>query len=96
MAGDFLAAKETFATELDGVPIVVHRKELVRSGHPLIDANPEKFEPAERATRFDVEQATAAPGEKRGGRPRRVGRTGTPTDPRGISDDKDSNYFKEQ
>lgn len=38
----------------------------VRAGHPLLQANPQYFEPASEGVQFDVEQMTAAPGEKRG------------------------------
>jgi hypothetical protein len=94
----FYSATETFATELDGVPVVVHRNENVRAGHPLIEANPDKFKPLEVTTRWEtVEQATAAPGEKRaaGRRHKPVGRTGIPSDPRGTSDNPDANKTKE-
>lgn len=67
MAGtDFVVATQAFATVLDGVEVIVHRGENVRAGHPLVASNPEKFQPLELSTRWDVvEQATAAPGEKR-------------------------------
>lgn len=72
---EFYTATESFATDLDGGPVVVARGENVRAGHPLIKANPDKFRPLEQATRFAViEQATAAPGEKR-----RTGRAKTTT-----------------
>ena len=35
----------------------------VRAGHPLLKARPDAFVPLE--ANYDVEQATAAPGEKR-------------------------------
>jgi hypothetical protein len=59
-------ARESFVTE-DGTH--VSRGELVREGHDMLAAYARFFKPAE--PRFevpDVEQATAAPGEKRGGR----------------------------
>lgn len=59
-------AKGEFAVELDGVPTVVHKGELVREGHPLLKNRMSLFEPYDPKIRFDVEQATAAPGEKRG------------------------------
>jgi hypothetical protein len=93
---EFYSATTTFTTEIDAdgsgrmSPVVVHRGENVRAGHPLIDANPHYFTPVELTTRWDViEQATAKPGEKRtvGRRHKPVGATGVPRDPRGTSDD---------
>ena len=47
---------------------VIHRyvqgQTRVRAGHPLLDARPDKFVPLK--IDYDIEQATAAPGEKRG------------------------------
>jgi hypothetical protein len=42
----------------------IRGKTRVRAGHPLLKAAPDKFRPAKLA--YDVEQTTAAPGEKRG------------------------------
>ena len=44
---------------------VVRKGDLVRAGHPLIAANPRNFARVEDRIRFDIEQATAAPGERR-------------------------------
>jgi hypothetical protein len=56
--------KETFTIDIDGVPTTLrHNKSFVRAGHPLLDEYPQLFEPV--AVQFDVEQATAAPGERR-------------------------------
>lgn len=64
---DILIATETFTTEVDGVPQVIQKGVTrVRAGHPLAEQNPDYFEPADRHIHFDVEQATKAPGEKRG------------------------------
>ncbi len=63
---DYYAAIESYSTELDGVPVVIKRGENVRADHPLVKANPDKFQPLELSSRWDtIEQATAAPGEKR-------------------------------
>lgn len=60
-------ATETFMCEIDGEQIVVQRGETrVRSGHKLLSKYRGYFQPAEMGVHFDVEQATAAPGEKRG------------------------------
>jgi hypothetical protein len=40
---------------------------LVREGHALLKECPDYFQPASDHVHYDVEQATAAPGEKRGG-----------------------------
>jgi hypothetical protein len=39
----------------------------VREGHPLLKSVPEYFDPVENAVHYDLEKATAGPGEKRGG-----------------------------
>ncbi len=44
---------------------IVRRGDLVRAGHPLLADNPRMFARAEDRIRFDVEQATAAPGSLR-------------------------------
>jgi hypothetical protein len=61
----FIATRE-FHHELDGFPDIVRRGELVRQGHELLRCYPEFFEPVENGVKYDVEQATAAPGELRG------------------------------
>ena len=67
MARDALyRAKSEFAVEIGGVPTVIHRDELVREGHEILKGRMSLFEPYEPKVRFDVEQATATPGEKRG------------------------------
>lgn len=78
----FWKANQGFATEYDGGPLFVQKGELVRDGHPLLKGREDLFEPAEKLSRFDhkgeVEQATAAPGEKRG-KPARRARAAKPT-----------------
>lgn len=60
-------AKETFACEVDGEQITVFAGTTrVREGHPLLDIYRGSFESTDTDVHFDVEQATAAPGEKRG------------------------------
>jgi hypothetical protein len=63
---DLYQARESFVTHLDGEQIAVSAGDLVRAGHPLLKGRDELFEPAEGYVRFDVEQATASPGEQRG------------------------------
>lgn len=59
-------AKESFVTTLDGEIQQVSKGDLVHPEHPLLKGRAELFEPATNYVRFDVEQATSAPGEKRG------------------------------
>jgi hypothetical protein len=61
-------AKYAFGVMYEGEHITVPQGEIVRAGHPLLRGRGEHFEPVESFGRFDVdvEQATAAPGEKRG------------------------------
>ncbi len=61
-------ATETFACEVDGAGVIVHAGETrVREGHPMLDAYRGSFQLADQGIHFDtVEQATAAPGERRG------------------------------
>lgn len=63
---DYYRAKESFVTVFEGEQLSVGAGELVRAGHPLLKRREELFSPVEDFGRFDVEQATAAPGEKRG------------------------------
>jgi hypothetical protein len=75
----YFRANQGFATTLDGEQLFVQEGELVSAGHPLLEGREDLFEPAENFGRFDlanepaVEQATAAPGEKRAGRTRSSG-----------------------
>jgi hypothetical protein len=64
---DLYVAKQSFWHELDGVPTFVAQGERVRHGHELLRACGDYFEPADTTVKYDVEQATAAPGERRGG-----------------------------
>lgn len=64
-AGDIFVARDSFSTEIDGVPVSVQKGVTrVRAGHPLLEGREGLFEPI--TVHFDVEQATSAPGEKRG------------------------------
>ncbi len=66
-AVDIYVAKETGAVELDGSPVMIQKGHTrVRQGHQLLKRYPEMFEPIDLFVHYDVEQATAAPGEKRG------------------------------
>lgn len=67
MGDRIFIAKESFSTELDGVQITVMKDiTRVREGHPLLDGREQFFRLLD--VHYDLEQATAAPGEKRGAR----------------------------
>lgn len=63
--GRIFVARESFVCDLDGVPVTVSGGTTrVREGHPLLKGREHLFEPL--TVHYEVEQATAAPGEKRG------------------------------
>ena len=67
--GDILKALEAFTAEIDGTPENILGGELFEAAHPIVKKYPKLFGPI--SFRFPmkgskVEQATAAPGEKRG------------------------------
>jgi hypothetical protein len=64
----YFRAKEGFGTVFDGAPVHVAAGEIVRAGHPILRRREDLFEPVTSFGRFDVEQASAAPAEKRGRR----------------------------
>jgi hypothetical protein len=69
---DYYRATQGFSITLDdGQQVWVKEGELVHKDHELIKRAKDLFVPAENFGRFDVEQATAAPGEKRGEEPAR-------------------------
>lgn len=59
-------AKRAFWCELDGETLFIKEGERVRDGHKLLQVQGEHFEPVDTGVVYDVEQATAAPGETRG------------------------------
>lgn len=63
---DIYVATRSFHCEVGGERLFVTAGERVRDGHPLLRAQAENFEPVDTTVKYDVEQATAAPGEKRG------------------------------
>jgi hypothetical protein len=63
---DIYVAKNGFHCDFDGERLFIPKGERVRNGHPLLRIYSDYFEPADTRLRYDVEQATAAPGEKRG------------------------------
>ena len=63
---DVLIAKLTGIVNLDGERYPIRAGiTRVRAGHALARAHPELFDPADVGIHYDVEQATAAPGEAR-------------------------------
>jgi hypothetical protein len=58
-------ALESFSAREDGHSYNVERGDLVRAGHPVLRGREHLFALAEDRVRFDVEQATARPGELR-------------------------------
>lgn len=60
-----LIARESFVCELNGEPFDFKEGDLIEADHPIVRKFPDHFiAPRLRFPR--VEQATAAPGEKRG------------------------------
>lgn len=76
---DIYVAVESAVLYVNGTPHVIHKGTTrVRDGHPLLERNRGMFAPLD--VHYDVEQATAAPGEKRavtGGGRRRAARSDT-------------------
>jgi hypothetical protein len=63
----YYRAKTAFAVTENGVGVdSVRAGEVLHPDHPYVKRYIELLEPTDRFGRFDVEQATAAPGEKRG------------------------------
>jgi hypothetical protein len=63
-AGKIFTPKESFYVTIDGAPKLLRKDvDRVREGHPLYEAHKENF--VELSVEYDIEQATAAPGEVR-------------------------------
>lgn len=78
MPGKILVAKQSFSCEVGGEHYTVQGGVTrVREGHELALANPEAFEPI--GVHYDVEDASASPGRKRG-QPATVATGATPSD----------------
>lgn len=64
-------AKETFSCQLRDAGGRLRSYDVkkgqtrVRAGHPLLQANPQYFERVGEGVHYEVEQMTAAPGERR-------------------------------
>jgi hypothetical protein len=67
-SGQVYIARDSGHAEIKGVPYVFHKGVTrVREGHPLVDLPGFEniFEPVDTGVHYDIEQATAAPGERR-------------------------------
>ena len=62
MEGKIFIATTTFTT---GVGTFTENVTRVREGHPILSQFPDKFKEADADYEWDVEQASAAPGERR-------------------------------
>ncbi len=58
-------ASAPFACEHDGYTQVIQPGSIYEDTDPLVRANPDCFEPVRATAGVSVEQATAAPGERR-------------------------------
>lgn len=60
-------ANTTFVCDIDGLQEVIRAGTTrVRGGHPLLARYAGYFDPVDAGVHYEVEQMTAAPGEKRG------------------------------
>ncbi len=64
-----VVAKRAFSVDINGAPRSVKRGETFRKGHPVVEGREHLFKPFKVDN--EIEQATAAPGEKRRGGPKR-------------------------
>jgi len=64
-----VAAKHSFSVDINGAPRKVKRGETFREGHPVVEGREHLFKPFKVDN--EIEQATAAPGEKRSTRVRK-------------------------
>lgn len=63
---DILVAKRTFSVQAGGRRHIFRKgKTRIRAAHPLVAGREHLFEPI--VADYDIEQTTAAPGEKRAG-----------------------------
>lgn len=60
-----LICNQSFATNENGRPRVVRKGTAIAAADPVVKGREHLFDTAEDAVRGPVEQATAAPGEKR-------------------------------
>jgi hypothetical protein len=66
ITSDFMRPREAATGDIDGEPFVLNPNEIFDADHPIVRAHPGLFMPVEPTrSRPSVEQATAAPGERR-------------------------------
>jgi hypothetical protein len=65
-SGKVYEAREAFVADIDGQPMAVAKGDRVREGHPLLKGRKDLFQESEPEVQFDVEDASADPGRKRG------------------------------
>lgn len=64
--GKVYVARDSGVSEVDGEIYVFTRGVTrVREGHALLKGREGLFEPVDESVHYDIEQATAAPGERR-------------------------------
>jgi hypothetical protein len=84
MASDALVVRESFVGRVKNEERLFREGELIRANDAAVEKWPDKFGPLE--FRHGVEQATAAPGEKRQIRlPGRTPRKATPAEEKAIA-----------
>ncbi len=69
MAAKVYVARETIHIQTKTGVVTIHKGERVREGHPYLRGRDEFFTVQDNEVLYDVEQATKAPGEKRGAKP---------------------------
>lgn len=66
-SSEVFVANTSGVAEIKGESFTFHAGVTrVRAGHPLLKACPDYFSPVTDAVTYEVESASAAPGEKRG------------------------------
>jgi len=64
--GEILIAVESAVFRYEGADVVITKDQTrVRAGHPILKGREHLFRPID--AHYEIEQATAAPGERRGG-----------------------------
>lgn len=69
MAAKVYVARETIHVQTKDGAVTIHKGERVREGHPYMKGREELFSLPDTDVMYDIEAATAAPGEKRGAKP---------------------------
>ncbi len=69
MAAQVYVAKETIHVQTKTGVVTIYKGQRVREGHPYLKGREQFFDAPESDVMYDVEQATRAPGEKRGAKP---------------------------